>query len=122
VRVTHALVIAALLTTHCTLLAPSDQALMGGGSKSTDAGDASDAADAGDASAAADAGNDSPGNAACRGVAQSCAPTNSCCAGLWCVVAANICAPCQATGSSCPPGPMGNQACCSGTCMMNVCQ
>jgi hypothetical protein len=118
VRIPHALMIAALLTTHCTLLAPSDEALMGGG-KTGDAGDASDATDAGHA---ADASNDSPGSPGCGQITQSCMGPSSCCSGLWCVTAANICAPCQAAGSACPPGPMGNTACCSGSCVMNTCQ
>ncbi len=65
----------------CALIAPSDQELMGGGSKPASDSGARDGGDAGDASDAAQSGDAPP----CLGSGERCNTPQECCSGLTCV-------------------------------------
>ncbi len=112
---------AALLTAHCSLLAPSDQALMGG-DKGADAGDGGDAGGGYDAVAdwqhpyeggGSSGGSGSSSGGSCAQEADDCTSTSQCCSGLACEVNSGLCIPCTASGSSCYAA---DDTCCSGTC------
>jgi hypothetical protein len=117
--------VAALLTTQCSLLAPSDQALMGS-DKATDAGDGGDASDAmdssggGSSSGSSSSGSSSGGTSSggCGQVDDCCSP-GECCSGLACETNSGICIPCQAAGATCLPS---DNVCCSGSCEGHTCQ
>ncbi|HEX8790629.1 MAG TPA: hypothetical protein VF765_06730 [Polyangiaceae bacterium] len=70
---------------HCSLIAPSDQELMGGnkGGGSSSGGGDSGIRDAGDAGDAFEEGPE-PGEAGCLMAGQRCSSTSQCCTGLFC--------------------------------------
>jgi len=139
-RISHALVAGAatLLTTQCSLLAPSDQALMGG-DKTSDGGDAGEAGASGDASGGMDTGpvpfegggqtegggsgeggGNTEGGGNCLQEGDCCGGPGGCCAALVCEPNSGVCVPCVASGGGCFPA---DDLCCSGTCKGNhTCQ
>jgi len=105
----------------CSLLAPSDEALMGGArgdGAAADGGDAGDAGDASDGGLGDDAAMDaSEGGARCGQIGDCCSP-GQCCAGLTCQF--GTCLTCRPAGQACTPGSAST--CCSGQCFAHVCQ
>jgi hypothetical protein len=106
---TIAAVFVAASLVHCSLIAPSDQELMGGnkGGGSGSGGDAgrSDAMD----------GSQGP----CNLTGDCCTMTAQCCSGLACETNAGVCVPCAQTGSNC----FGtSNTCCSGSCVGHTCK
>jgi hypothetical protein len=111
----------AILATHCSLLAPSDQALMGGDKQADGGSDASDASDAADSAQSTSSGGSSgSGSGGQCGQAGDCCDTSSdCCSGFACEQVAGVCIPCQPSGSSCYPQ---EDTCCSGVCADQTCK
>ncbi len=111
-RTIAAVVIAAGIA-HCSLVAPSDQELMGGNKGSGSGGGGGDAgrSDAMDGSQG--------GDAACNQAGDCCNTTAQCCSGLACNQNSGICLPCTPNGGGC----FGSQnMCCSGSCIGHTCR
>lgn len=112
---TFAAVFLAAGVVHCSLIAPSDQDLMGGNVGSSGGSDAGDAG----RSDATDAASDRGDGGACTPAAEFCNTTAECCSGFACDQNAGICVPCTPTGSSCFSG---TSLCCSGNCTGHTCR
>lgn len=105
----------AVLLGGCSLLAPSDEALMGGAKGD---GGGAHGGDAGDGGLGGDAAMDaSEGGARCGQNGDCCSP-GQCCAGLTCQF--GTCLICRSAGQPCTPNDPST--CCSGQCVAHVCQ
>jgi hypothetical protein len=109
---------------HCSLIAPSDQELMGGnkgggsGSGSGGSGSGGDAGDAG-RSDAMDGSSSGGDGGACGQEGDCCNTTANCCSGLACNQSAGICVACTPNGGGCSGG---FNMCCSGNCTGHSCR
>lgn len=107
---TLAAVLVAAGMVHCSLIAPSDQELMGGNK-----GSGSDAGDAGRTDAMDGA---LVGDGACGNLGDCCNLPGDCCSGLVCNTNAGTCVTCLPNGSSC----FGSSNTCCGTCVGHTCR
>ena len=100
---------------HCSLIAPSDQDLMGGNKPAAaDGGRPSDGGMDG-----GEGGQQQEGGGQCLMTGDCCNP-GQCCAGLVCDVAnSGVCLPCMQAGGSCFGG---SNMCCSGNCTGHTCR
>lgn len=108
---------------HCSLVAPSDQELMGGnkgsGSGSSSGSGSGSGSDAGDAGRSDAMDGSQGGDGSCSQATDCCNLTSDCCSGLVCNPAAGICEPCTPNGGGC----FGSQNnCCSGNCTGHTCR
>ena len=86
---------------HCSLIAPSDQELMGGNKGSGSGGGDAGRSDAMDGSSGGGSGGSSSGGGQCNHTGDCCASTSDCCSGLACEPNSGVCIPCTQSGQSC---------------------
>lgn len=121
---TLAAVVLAAGVVHCSLIAPSDQELMGGNKGSgsgSGSGSGGDAGDAGRTDAMMDGASSSGGGEGgmCAQESDCCSTTSDCCSGLACEPNSGLCIPCTPSGGSCFGG---ENLCCSGNCTGHSCK
>lgn len=113
---TIAAVLVAAGVVHCSLIAPSDQELMGGNKGDGGNGSGGDGGDGG----RSDAMDGSGGvDGACGQQGDCCNTTANCCSGLACNQNTGICLPCTPNGGGCSGG---FDMCCSGNCVGHTCR